>query len=72
MLHTATTIASITNSDIVQLMLLKHLAINFYGWSTSLKDLLLVQLLLQATAVAGSTTLTLPAATDTLVGTRYN
>jgi hypothetical protein len=70
---TATKIASITNSDIVQLTETQTLTFKtlyrpvienyarFEGGTSGAT-------LLKATAVAGSTTLTLPAATDTLVG----
>ena len=70
---TATKISSITNSDIVQLTTTQTLTnktltnpsvgggVKFNGSTSGITKL-------AATAVAGSTTLTLPAATDTLVG----
>jgi hypothetical protein len=70
---TATKIASITNTDIVQLNAIQTLTLKtlfrptieeyavFEGYTSGTTKL-------AATAVAGTTTLTLPAATDTLVG----
>jgi hypothetical protein len=66
---TATKIASITNSDIVQLGATQTLSNKTFAVGARFEGGTSGQTFLQATAVAGSTTLTLPAATDTLVGT---
>jgi hypothetical protein len=65
---TATKIDSITNSDIVQLTATQALINKTFSVSARFKGSTSGATHLQATAVAGSTTLTLPAATDTLVG----
>jgi hypothetical protein len=65
---TATKISSITNSDIVQLTATQALINKTFSVSARFKGSTSGATHLQATAVAGSTTLTLPAATDTLVG----
>jgi trimeric autotransporter adhesin len=66
---TATKIASITNDNIVQLDAIQALSNKTFTVGATFKGSTSGTTLLQATAVAGSTTLTLPAATDTLVGT---
>jgi hypothetical protein len=65
---TATKISSITNSDIVQLTTFQTLSNKTFAVGATFKGSTSGGTYLQATAVAGSTTLTLPAATDTLVG----
>jgi hypothetical protein len=65
---TATKIASITNDNIVQLDAIQALSNKTFTVGATFKGSTSGTTLLQATAVAGSTTLTLPAATDTLVG----
>jgi hypothetical protein len=66
---TATKIASITNTDIVQLGATQTLSNKTFAAGVSFNGSTSGTTKIVATAVAGSTTLTLPAATDTLVGT---
>jgi hypothetical protein len=65
---TATKIDSITNSDIVQLASFQTLSNKTFSGGATFNGSTSGGTKLKATAVAGLTTLTLPAATDTLVG----